>query len=198
MKYCIQCNQRKDKKEYSKSKREKDGLNTWCKSCHKKYREKNKEYLSAYKKVYSDIPENKERKKQYMIKYHIDNKENILKKKKEYLIKNREWIYHKNNKMNMLRNWENRISCLQVYSNGYMKCELCGIDNIDVLTIDHINGNGAKHRKEIKKYKDLYSWLRDNNFPDGFRVLCRNCNWEDGLFKRYKKETYLLSELKNK
>lgn len=66
-----------------------------------------------------------------------------------------------------------------IYSCGEMKCAYCGYDkNIDALSIDHINNNGYIQRKE----KNLngfgfYKWLKSNNYPEGFQVLCRNCNW---------------------
>ncbi len=45
------------------------------------------------------------------------------------------------------------------------------------LTIDHINNDGAAHRKEIGEGgTNFYRWLRKNNYPLGFRTLCWNCN----------------------
>ena len=61
------------------------------------------------------------------------------------------------------------------YSNGTMQCACCGEKQIKFLTIDHINGGGNKHRREINS-PNLYRWLIKNNFPQGFRVLCYNCN----------------------
>lgn len=60
-------------------------------------------------------------------------------------------------------------------------CDLCGESDIDVLTIDHINGNGAKHRKEVPAAK-ITKWLKDNDYPHGFRVLCFNCNFKSHLY----------------
>lgn len=57
------------------------------------------------------------------------------------------------------------------------KCNCCGEDNIYLLTLDHIDGNGAKHRKEDPSSKSIYYWVCKNNYPDGFQVLCMNCNW---------------------
>jgi hypothetical protein len=63
-------------------------------------------------------------------------------------------------------------------------CECCGESELDFLTIDHIEGNGSKHRKEIGDEKGLkiYKWLYDNYNPKGFRVLCMNCNFAIGIF----------------
>lgn len=77
----------------------------------------------------------------------------------------------------------NRIITLQIYTNGKMECCLCGEDDIDVLSFDHIYNNGNIHRKEIKNCH-IARWLIRNNFPEGYRVLCRNCNWKDRLLRK--------------
>jgi hypothetical protein len=56
------------------------------------------------------------------------------------------------------------------------RCTCCEETNIDLLTIDHINGGGTKHIKKLGGTHNFYRWLRDNNFPPGFQVLCHNCN----------------------
>jgi hypothetical protein len=44
-----------------------------------------------------------------------------------------------------------------------------------------MNNNGAAHRKSIGSRTaagvHTYTWILKNNFPDGFQVLCMNCNW---------------------
>lgn len=59
------------------------------------------------------------------------------------------------------------------------KCLCCGIKEQEFLAVDHINGNGNKHRKEnnIKGGRHFYDWLRRNNYPPGFQILCHNCNF---------------------
>lgn len=63
-------------------------------------------------------------------------------------------------------------------------CACCGVTHIEFLSIDHSEGNGAAHRAEVngdpRNGKNLYVWLRKNNFPPGFRVLCMNCNFSLG------------------
>src|SRR3990167_9986285 len=62
--------------------------------------------------------------------------------------------------------------------NGYGgKCECCGINEIEFLTIDHIKGGGRDHVKELGGQPKFYPWLIKNDFPKGFRVLCMNCNF---------------------
>ncbi len=71
-----------------------------------------------------------------------------------------------------------KIECFQHYGNI---CKCCGESNIYFLTLDHILGNGNIHRKKIFKHNvggvHMYRWLKKNNFPEGYTILCMNCNW---------------------
>lgn len=73
-----------------------------------------------------------------------------------------------------------RKNVLFHYSNGAMSCACCGESYQEFLSIDHINGNGSKHCKEINM--PLYRFLKKQNYPPGYRVLCRNCNQADGYY----------------
>ena len=56
-------------------------------------------------------------------------------------------------------------------------CACCGEVDRTFLTVDHVNNDGAEHRKSIGKGgRRLYMWLRRNNYPVGFQLLCFNCN----------------------
>jgi hypothetical protein len=65
-------------------------------------------------------------------------------------------------------------------------CNCCGESTYEFLSIDHINGGGYKHRKEIGNYfgRNFYKWLVKNEFPEGFQVLCHNCNLAKGFYGR--------------
>lgn len=47
--------------------------------------------------------------------------------------------------------------------------------------IDHVNGGGNAHRRSIGGTTActvrFYRWLEVNNYPEGFQVLCHNCNF---------------------
>lgn len=75
--------------------------------------------------------------------------------------------YHKKIKLEVLTYYCN--------STPYCQCKGCKENYIEFLTIDHINGGGNKHRKVIGSSK-IYYWLKQNNYPEGYRVLCQNCN----------------------
>ena len=63
------------------------------------------------------------------------------------------------------------------------KCSCCGEAEPRFLTIDHINGDGRQHRREVGRGYKLYDWLTRQGYPrDGFRLLCFNCNCARGQF----------------
>lgn len=73
-----------------------------------------------------------------------------------------------------------RSETFEAYGN---KCTCCGESEPAFLVIDHIGDNGADHRREMRPTapktwagKAIYSWLRQNNWPEGFQILCANCN----------------------
>jgi hypothetical protein len=61
-------------------------------------------------------------------------------------------------------------------------CKCCGEARLDFLTLDHINQDGADHRRMMGFGHtctgfNFYLLLRKNNWPDlSLQVLCANCN----------------------
>jgi len=39
-----------------------------------------------------------------------------------------------------------------------------------------IDNNGSKHRDNDNKAWKIYRWLFNNNFPNGYQVMCWTCN----------------------
>jgi len=66
----------------------------------------------------------------------------------------------------------------QVFEHYGTECECCGETELDFLTLDHPNDDGAEHRAEVGAGQKFYQWLIKNEFPDTFelRTLCSNCN----------------------
>lgn len=78
-------------------------------------------------------------------------------------------------------------------------CRCCGETEEYFLTIDHVDGGGSAHRREIRatgQSSKFYLWLRDNAYPSGFQVLCQNCNvgkWRNGGRCPHDTETDVIS-----
>jgi hypothetical protein len=63
------------------------------------------------------------------------------------------------------------------------KCECCGETHWQLLTIDHINGDGHLHRRKVGKGRKIYKDLIRLGFPkDNYRLLCFNCNIARGFY----------------
>lgn len=66
---------------------------------------------------------------------------------------------------------------------GGTQCVCCGENRLEFLTLDHIAGDGAAQRGRLRRGgTSFYSILKKQNFPDGFRILCWNCNCSLGFF----------------
>jgi len=90
-----------------------------------------------------------------------------------------------------------RLKVMQYYSkhlsNSDIPCCWCCEEksHIEFLAIDHIAGR-KEMDSDTKLVKLGYSssltggklqtWIIENNFPEGFRVLCHNCNSAIGFY----------------
>jgi hypothetical protein len=82
------------------------------------------------------------------------------------------------------RRWkaERRRKVIDHYGGA---CACCGEDIFEFLAIDHIGGGGTQHRNALQMRGDqIIGWLVKNGLPDGFRVLCHNCNMALGFYGR--------------
>lgn len=90
MKTCVKCKIDKSENEFNKSKDRKDGLNPYCKSCCKEWRDSNKESLSKKKKEYywNNVETIYEKNK---LKY-INNKEKHINNQRAYYSIPENWV----------------------------------------------------------------------------------------------------------
>jgi len=106
--------------------------------------------------------------------YYAKHKERLLayhhelytKNKEEYQAKERQ--YHKS-KYKALR--------LQIFNALGNRCSCCGESQYEFLTIDHINSDGAKERKDIGTGIDLFKHIIAQGITkERYQILCQNCN----------------------
>jgi ElaB/YqjD/DUF883 family membrane-anchored ribosome-binding protein len=170
-KRCPACSETKSVNEFNKNSRAHDGLQSVCRECHKLMR-KPDHLKTWYKK-------NRERVLAQKAAYYQENTEEMRARSNESYQKNRERI----SKYNKEYGARLRIEALNAYGNG--KCECCGEIELRFLTLDHIEGCGNQLRKIHGTGFRLYHWLKKHDYPEGFQVLCYNCNlgrhWNGGV-----------------
>lgn len=58
----------------------------------------------------------------------------------------------------------------------------CDVIDLDMLSLDHVNNDGAKDRKKAGNSGiSLYRKLRLAGFPSGYQTLCHNHQWKKQL-----------------
>lgn len=123
---------------------------------------------------------NKETIKRKLKEWRERNKDEFLRKQriryKRYIATHREY----ENERRRGKDKESRMKVIEYYSSGKNCCACCGEKEYQFLTVDHINSIGNKaHRKYGGHF---YLWLVRHNFPEGFQVLCYNCNCSKGFY----------------
>jgi hypothetical protein len=77
-----------------------------------------------------------------------------------------------------------------------MTCQWLGCNCTDLrtLSVDHINGDGANHRREMNLHGGIifYRYLVKAGFPEGYQILCMNHQWvkkamNDEVWRKYPK-----------
>jgi hypothetical protein len=118
----------------------------------------------------------KEEKREYLQKWLKDNRE-------AHLLQQKEWrAVHAKERQEYERQRRKNLKEKLMLHYG-RKCECCGEDQIEFLCFDHTNGGGEIQRREVGSGTTFQWWLLKNNFPEGIRVLCHNCNfciWANG------------------
>ena len=113
----------------------------------------------------------------YNRKYESDNP--IERRRMSYRVSYQNPIFREK-KLKYAKAWRDRarLEVLVHYSGiNPPRCKWCNIDDIDVLCIDHINGGGNEHRRRLRLGgRPFLQWLRADNYPEGYQVLCWNCN----------------------
>ena len=69
-----------------------------------------------------------------------------------------------------------RRQALEAYGG---KCACCGVSEEVFLVIGHVDGYESTRKTELglkSSSSALYHWLEKQNYPEGFQVLCANCN----------------------
>jgi hypothetical protein len=91
------------------------------------------------------------------------------------------WYYRHQDKARAAALNRHRVLRREVLAAYGDACACCGETTPEFLSVDHVNSDGAAHRREIGASKNdtaaVLRWLKKHNFPrEGFRLLCFNCH----------------------
>lgn len=159
-------------------------LNCWCKDCHKAY------YRGAIQRDPVLVEARQRRLKEVELGVLTCTQCNTQKPISEFCARSkrderpRSWCRDCHNADTSEKNRAVRLEVLTHYSGGRPKCACCGEETLEFLAVDHIHGGGNAHRKAIRQSSgsSMNKWLKKNNYPAGFRVLCHNCNAARGYY----------------
>lgn len=158
MKICCVCRVEKELTDFYRSRKSKDGYDYRCKACEKKIK---------------SSPEKKEKRREYYAKRHKEmskspeQKEAMRRASRKYARKSRD---------------KTRSKVIEMYGG---KCARCGESDPIVLDIDHVQDDGAEHRREMGFGNLLVSDVLKKGYrPDKFQMLCKNCNWRKEFARR--------------
>ena len=150
----------------------------------KEWNERNKEKRKEYARLWNI--KNREKRRLFNKKYREMYPERNREQVKAWRLRNLQYVQQ----FRANKSREFKLSVLAHYCEAEVKCVRCGFQDIRALSIDHINGKGRQHRNQVGAThgRAFYNWLKENNFPIGYQVLCMNCNW----IKRFEnKELYV-------
>jgi hypothetical protein len=144
----------------------------------KQYYQEHKARINARNKVYmrSWRKDNADKLKP---RVHAEKKRHYEKHKDYVLARNRAYkLAHPEQTRQIAVAWKAKVKLevLTHYSSHPPTCSWCKYSDVRALSIDHVNGGGKQHRATLNGYH-IYSWLRKNGYPDGYQVLCMNCQF---------------------
>jgi hypothetical protein len=151
-------------------------------------RKTQEEFIKQSKRIFGDLLDyslveykNRRTKVTLVCKYHgllNSNQYYLVKSKPDYLCKI--CIQNKHIKF--------RTEVLSAYSPS-LECALCGENNLEFLALDHCNGGGVRDMKNHGGQCSLWYALKRHEYPDGYRVLCHNCNHTQRIVNIYRSES---------
>ena len=155
-------------------------------------RELREKFPEKYKKIQKKSYEkNKE-------KYRKRERELRQENPEKYRIKNKLWRKNNPEKVEKIKEknrelWKKSHIALKkevfTHYSKSLKCICCGVKGLEFLNMDHIipkremaKDNELIQKKFTSKLKGeaLWKWLKKNNYPKGFQILCWNCNYAKG------------------
>lgn len=139
-----------------------------------------REYKQKYSKEYGQRDYVKERHRDSCRKYiHSSHGKD---KMKQYQIQ-----FEMSGRASYTRKIYRRDKRLALVSIMGGKCVICGIDDVNVLDIDHVNGDGRDERSIYGDSREVcfYYLKNPDKIPGRIQLLCKNCHYRKTHKERY-------------
>lgn len=176
MKTCSKCKESKGLTEFFKNKRNKDGLNLFCKAC-EKARKNSKEYQEGYAAYYE---KNKDKVLANSKEYYYNNRENVNRRHSEYS-KNNPEIGRKSRKEHYWRNRDKLLEGNREYR--YMRNYGLTLERFDEMRLEQNHRCFICHTHETEERLEVLNVDHDHETGEVRKLLCSLCNKGLGLFK---------------
>lgn len=161
-KYCSRCDTVKLHSEFYVRNKSRDGLCVWCKPCQAKEQAK-RQKNNAEKGLCRCGKLRREGRK---------GCDSCL----DSAVRSCRRDAHEHRARSKAANYKNKIAAFVAYGN---KCSCCPEDLTEFLEIDHVGGWGKYHKNAGGSRisgGQLYLWLKAEDYPGGFRLLCGSCH----------------------
>ncbi len=175
------------------------------KAASKRWYEKNHSLTKARAKAHrKNHPERMKKRPKYKHGWYIKNKDRVLQSRVTYRAENpdriretlRAWYERKRRDPEFVllmktrgRLYRESLRFVAISLLGGM-CVMCGESEIDFLVVDHVNNDGAEHRRELRSLgkgtsSSVYAEIRDGTPSREYQLLCWNCNYKKKPKTRY-------------
>ncbi len=203
-KRCLKCGESKSLGEFYRSSRIKDGYENGCKQCRReRVNEKDFAPRTEGDKICPRCGEARSvaefnRNKQmsdglasWCKRCCVQHAKQWVDENREYYLASQKKWHHQHREKQNLKRAERRKGvwkkAIEAYGGAHCSWPGCTETRLDCLSLDHVSQDGAEQRRKGEASQDgLYRQLKENDWPPGFRVLCRNHNWKAWLEHRKK------------
>lgn len=153
------------------------------------------EVAREYHQVHKDDPGKKEAARVKASQWHKENRERSNAQRRDKIQRDPE-----PNRLRQERYYAKpeKKAAKYTYNQGYKKrfrrevlmayggvCHCCREDNLDFLSLEHLNQRGKAHREELGSTMAVYHWARREGYPKTLSILCDSCNkaayWNNGV-----------------
>lgn len=146
--------------------------------CRQRAREAARKHRAIYPEAYREwCAKNPEKRKEINRRYRQRHPDRVKESDRLRRLNNPELVRMAG------RKWQKKLKQQIIEAYGG-KCVCCQENRFEFMSIDHINGNGARERKAgyIGGGK-LYTYLKRSAYPkENYRLLCINCNFSLGHY----------------